>query len=77
LRAGLGRHALDELAAGARGPGAVQLRRVARAANGRAANPFESCTRAISLDVPNLRLKQTVDHARLLNKAVSALRQAA
>lgn len=35
----------------ARGPGVVQCRRVAREVSSLAANPFESCTRAITLDV--------------------------
>jgi hypothetical protein len=33
---------------------------VARAADGRAANPFESCTRAIALDVPGLSVRPQV-----------------
>lgn len=44
----------DLWAAGDRaaGPGAPRVRRVARAADGRAANPMESVLRAITLDVP-------------------------
>jgi very-short-patch-repair endonuclease len=42
---------LVEAAAGLRGPGSVQARRVARCADGRAHNPFESALRAICLDV--------------------------
>lgn len=45
-----------ELAAGIRGSGAVQARRVAALADGRAANPFESALRAIAVDVPGLTL---------------------
>jgi very-short-patch-repair endonuclease len=45
---------LVQLAAGIRGRGAVQARRVAGAADGGAANPFESVLRAIALDVPGL-----------------------
>jgi very-short-patch-repair endonuclease len=36
--------------------GRVRAQRVAREADGRAANPFESVLRAVSLDVPGLRL---------------------
>jgi very-short-patch-repair endonuclease len=39
-----------------RGPGAPRARRVLAAADGRAANPFESCLRAIALDLPGLAL---------------------
>lgn len=42
---------LIEAAAPLRGPGARQCRRVAREAHAKAANPFESCLRAIALDV--------------------------
>lgn len=35
----------------------TECRRVAREADGRAANPFESVLRAVSLDVPGLRLE--------------------
>ena len=47
---------LRELAGALRGAGAGQARRVAGAASGRAANPFESVLRAISLAVPGLAL---------------------
>lgn len=47
---------LIELAENVRGRGAAACRRVARAANGKAANPFESVLRAISLEVPGLDL---------------------
>ncbi len=56
LRAGVVSSAdLVEGAARLRGPGAGRARRVAAAADGRAANPFESCLRAIALQVPGLR----------------------
>lgn len=48
---------LRRLAATARGPGAPQVRRVAKEADGDAANPFESTVRAISRDVPGLHLQ--------------------
>ena len=47
---------LGALAAGLRGPGSAQARRVAGQADARAANPFESVLRAISLEVPGLRM---------------------
>lgn len=48
---------LVELAEGVRGTGAPQARRVARLADRRAANVFESALRAIALDVPGLRVE--------------------
>jgi very-short-patch-repair endonuclease len=42
------------VAEGLRGPGSAQARRVARLATARAANPFESVLRAITLSVPGL-----------------------
>ena len=51
---------LVQLAAGVRGPGARQARRVAREASPLAANPFESVLRAIALDVPGLHLEPQV-----------------
>ena len=51
LRSGqVGRARLAAVAAQARGDGSRQLRRVARLADGRAANPFESVLRAICLE---------------------------
>lgn len=46
----------------ARGPGASRVRRVCAAADGRAANPFESVVRAITMDIPGLDLapQQTI-----------------
>jgi len=51
---------LVAIAAAVRGPGAPQARRVAREASALAANPFESVTRAIALDVPGLDLRPQV-----------------
>ncbi|MFP5253631.1 MAG: DUF559 domain-containing protein [Actinomycetes bacterium] len=51
---------LVELAASLQGPGAEQARRVASEATHRAANPFESVARAISLEVAGLDLKPQV-----------------
>lgn len=48
---------LRRIAAQARGPGAPQVRRVAREADGEAANPFESVLRAIALDVPGMSVQ--------------------
>lgn len=57
LRSGLvRREALRSAGAAARGPGAGRIRRVALAADGRAANPFESVLRAIAADVPGVHL---------------------
>ncbi|MBM6404567.1 type IV toxin-antitoxin system AbiEi family antitoxin domain-containing protein [Phycicoccus sp. CSK15P-2] len=52
LRSGtVGRADLVDSAAHTRGPGARDLRRVARHADGRAANPFESVLRALAIEV--------------------------
>lgn len=51
---------LVDLAAGMRGRGAAQARRVAREATPLAANPFESVARAIGLDVEGLDLEPQV-----------------
>jgi very-short-patch-repair endonuclease len=51
---------LVSAAAGLRGPGASGVRAVAGAADGRAANPFESVLRAILLDVPGLAVRPQV-----------------
>lgn len=60
LREGFPRQTLLDLAESAAGPGSARLRRVARHADGRAANPFESTLRAIALDVPGLRVEPQV-----------------
>ncbi|GAB48223.1 endonuclease domain-containing protein [Mobilicoccus pelagius] len=58
LRSGLvEKGELVEAADTARGCGAGRRRRVAAAADGRAANPFESALRATLLDVPGLHLQ--------------------
>jgi very-short-patch-repair endonuclease len=55
LRSGSVRpHELTDAAAVVRGHGAPRARRIAAAADGRAANPFESVLRAICLDIPGL-----------------------
>jgi hypothetical protein len=57
LRSGdLTKQQLVEAAARLRGRGAPEARRVAREADGRAANPFESVLRAIVLDYPALQV---------------------
>ena len=60
LRAGFGASNLARISDLARGPGSAQVRRVARHASGRAANPFESVLRAICLDVPGLDVEPQV-----------------
>ena len=60
LRAGYPVDKLHEAANTAKGPGAARLRRVAAAADKRAANPFESVLRGIALDVPGLRVEPQV-----------------
>ena len=60
LREGFPRQALLDLAASAVGPGSARLRRVARHADGRAANPFESTLRAIAAGVPGLAVEPQV-----------------
>lgn len=54
---------LHRAAAGLRGPGATRARRVLLAADGRAANPFESALRAVALDVPGLSVVPQVQVA--------------
>lgn len=60
LRHGYSPTRLRELATGARGPGSDQMRRVARESSSLAANPFESVTRAILLDLDGLALRPQV-----------------
>ncbi|HET7688759.1 MAG TPA: hypothetical protein VFK41_00135 [Nocardioidaceae bacterium] len=52
---------LLRLAAALPSNGRKQALRVAAEADGRADNPFESCLRAIALDVPGLRVEAQVD----------------
>lgn len=47
----------------ARGPGSAAIRRVARHADARAANPFESVLRAIVCEIPQLRLQPQAEIA--------------
>lgn len=54
------RQLLDAVADTARGPGSRQVRAVAAAATGLAANPFESVLRAICQDVPGLAVRPQV-----------------
>jgi|SRR5581483_1274225 len=57
LRAGLvGEHELAAAALRSKGPGSTACREVAFAADGRAANPFESALRALALELPALDL---------------------
>ena len=52
-----GEHAtLRRVLAQVRGAGSAKVRRIGLAADGRAANPFESVTRSICLQVPGLRV---------------------
>lgn len=60
LRSGAGPGMLERLAENVRGPGAPQVRRVCRGADGRAANPFESTLRAIAHAVPGLHVTPQV-----------------
>lgn len=60
LRDGFPERGLLGLADRAQGPGSARLRRVARHADRRAANPFESVLRAIALDVPGLEVEPQV-----------------
>ncbi|GAA1815411.1 hypothetical protein GCM10009812_05200 [Nocardioides marinus] len=60
LREGFPPARLLALARDARGPGAARARRVAAAADGRAANPFESALRVICLEVEGLEVEPQV-----------------
>jgi very-short-patch-repair endonuclease len=60
LRDGFPTPELQRLGDAARGPGSSCLRRVARHADRRAANPFESVLRAIALGVPGLDVEPQV-----------------
>ena len=51
---------LARVARSARGAGAARIRRVISLASPDAANPFESCLRAIALDVPGLAVEPQV-----------------
>lgn len=52
---------LGRIAAGLRGPGARQARRISVVATPAAANPFESVLRSIALDVPGLHVEPQVE----------------
>lgn len=60
LRDGYARPRLLALARDARGPGSIQVAAVARAADARAANPFESVLRAIAGRVEGLEVEPQV-----------------
>lgn len=60
LRGGFPRARLLALARDARGPGSTQVRTVAQAADGRAANPFESVLRFIAEQVEGLDVEPQV-----------------
>ena len=60
LRLGLGRSELVSAAEQTFGPGAGSVRRVAHLAHGGAANAFESCLRAIALQVDGLEVEPQV-----------------
>jgi len=60
LRDGFSPRLLSALARDARGPGSALMRRVARHADARAANAFESALRAICVDVPGLEVTPQV-----------------
>ena len=60
MRSGVPRSMLLRVAETASGPGSAQMRRVARLASPKAANPFESVLRAIAADVPGLAVQPQV-----------------
>ena len=60
LRDGMPRAALHAVARDARGPGSVRVRRLANAADARAANGFESALRSIALTVAGLNVQPQV-----------------
>jgi len=60
LRHGFSPRLLVGLAAGARGPGSAQMRRVAELASKEKANPFESGLHAIAAGVPGLHVRPQV-----------------
>ena len=60
LRHGVTPATLKRVALSAHGPGGRQVRRVAGAASGQAANPFESGLRSVALDVEGLHVRPQV-----------------
>lgn len=58
---GLTQAQLQQCSSSMRGPGAARARTVVAAADGRAANPFESVLRAIALTVPSLQIEPQVE----------------
>ncbi len=61
LRDGVPKAVLDDVAAAVRGPGRPAVLRAAEHADGRAANPFESCLRSIALEVRGLDVRPQVE----------------
>ena len=57
LRHGVPRGVLADIGATVRGPGRPAVRHVVRQADGAAANPFESCLRALALQVEGLAVR--------------------
>jgi hypothetical protein len=60
LRQGVPTATLRRVAMTATGPGSAKIRRIADQARAEAANPFESCLRAIALTVPGLSVQPQV-----------------
>lgn len=60
LRSGYSPARLRALVRDARGPGSARMRMIAELATTEAANPFESCLRAIALGVPGLSVRPQV-----------------
>jgi very-short-patch-repair endonuclease len=64
LRHGVRRRLLDDITTSVRGPGRPSVLWAARHADGRAANPFESCLRSVALQVEGLAVTPQVRIAR-------------
>ena len=56
LRASVPASTLRRVGVAARGPGSLQVKRIVDAANGDAANPFESVLRSVASEVPGLHV---------------------
>lgn len=65
LRHGIPSNVLARIAITVRGAGAAKVRRIARLADGDAANPFESCLRHVALGVEGLHVRPQVTLAHL------------
>jgi very-short-patch-repair endonuclease len=57
LRHGVPSNVLRRVSLTVRGPGSAKVRRIAGAARGEAANPFESCLRHVASTVPGLQVE--------------------